>query len=95
MNFMFKEVIRSKIKQLTVFELLEYASMYSISLSHEQAHQILVYLKDPHFDPFNLSDLQQLFEKIERLTSPQTTLKLQQILREYIDLYQAESWFKS
>lgn len=60
-----KHLINQKINQLTVEDILYYASRYQIQLSRNQANKINQILKSERFDIADHSQVMRLLKKIE------------------------------
>ncbi|SEN55537.1 Protein of unknown function [Amphibacillus marinus] len=94
MNFMLKQIIRTRIMQLTPGELIRHAHAYNIDLSLNQANQIINVLRESDLDPFSKADLNKLFDRLEQITDASTAEKGREILTQFVKQYGVADWFE-
>lgn len=93
MSFIIKELIKGKIKQLTVDEFLHYAKEYGFSVTADEASTILHYLQTNDLDIFSKDSIESIYQKITEVTNPQTANKAKKLLNEIIKSYGLENYF--
>lgn len=84
MSFIIKELIKNKIRHLTVAELLHFAHQYGFSLTEREAHQILQYIQTEDLDIFSKEAIEEVYEKIAEITDPQTATKARKLFEQLI-----------
>lgn len=84
MSHFIKQIVKTKLKQLSSDELLHYAQQYGFSLTKAQANQITNYLKQNSLDPFNEKDRKKMFRELATITDDQTAKKAQDLLNKLI-----------
>ncbi|WP_078413794.1 DUF2624 domain-containing protein [Priestia abyssalis] len=78
----FQQIVNHKINHLTVKELLKYSKEYKISLTDEQAQQLISIIKEKPVNIYDTSERHDLIKKIARITNAQTAKKVQQLLQD-------------
>lgn len=87
MSIFIKEMVKSKLKQLTSEELLYYGKQYDFSLTENEAQKIVAYLKNHTVDPFNTHDQKKMFTALAEITDPGTANKADLLFKEIIQSY--------
>ncbi|GLO66593.1 MULTISPECIES: DUF2624 domain-containing protein [Oceanobacillus] len=87
MSFFIKEMVKSKVRNLTVGELLHYSKQYNFHITEHQARQIINYLRTNSPDPFKASDRDRMFHELSSITDPQTAQQAQALMDEVIQSY--------
>lgn len=93
MSTFLKELINSKLKQLSAEEVMHYGNLYGFRISKAEANEITVFLKKNSLDPFNASDRTKAFKKLEKITSSETAKKAEALLAQLISSYGLDSFF--
>ncbi|HLQ97884.1 MAG TPA: DUF2624 domain-containing protein [Candidatus Dormibacteraeota bacterium] len=93
MSIFIKEIIKRKLNQITVGDLLQYGEQYGFSLTHTEAEKIVQYLKTNHIDPFNKHDRTKMFQALTEITDQNTAHKAQNLFDEMIHSYGLEHLF--
>lgn len=78
----FQQIVNHKINHLTVKELLKYSKEYKISLTDEQAQQLISIIKEKPVNIYDTSERHDLIKKIARVTNAHTAKKVQQLLQD-------------
>lgn len=84
LNPLKKHLINQKINQLTIEDLLYYASKYHIQLSINQARKIFWILKTERFDISNHSQVMRLLKKIDNEISKDTRDKVLYLIEQLL-----------
>ncbi|MHA6250961.1 DUF2624 family protein [Oceanobacillus sp. CAU 1775] len=93
MSFILKEIIKNKLRQLTVEELLSYAHQYNFSITAGEAKTILTYLQNQQLDVFSKHDIAILKNKLAEVTNEDTANKAMQLFNQIVSSYGLESLF--
>jgi hypothetical protein len=93
MSFIIKELVKSRIRQLSVEELLGYASDYGFTITKSEATTILHYIQSSDLDLFSKEAIEEVYIKIEEVTDHQTALKAKRLFEEIIKNYGIEDYF--
>lgn len=88
-----KELINTKIKTLTVHELMKYANEYGFSLSRDQAEEIIKYYRTHDIDPFDSEERMNFFKQLAYITDQDTARKAHRLFIEMIRRYNLEHLF--
>jgi len=94
MSSFIKQLVKSKLKQVTPDELLHYAKEYGFTLTRGQAEKIAVYLKEHQFDPFHNRDRKQMLEDLAKITDVHTARQANSLLIEIVKEYGLEHLFE-
>ncbi|MDQ0244471.1 Mn-dependent DtxR family transcriptional regulator [Bacillus fengqiuensis] len=78
----FQQIVNHKINHLTVKELLKYSKEYKISLTDEQAQQLISLIKEKPVNIYDTNERHELIKKVARITNAQTAKKVQQLLQD-------------
>ncbi|HWO97994.1 MAG TPA: DUF2624 domain-containing protein [Bacillus sp. (in: firmicutes)] len=78
----FQKIVNHKINHLTVKELLKYSKEYKISLTDEQAQELISIIKEKPVNIYDTNERHELIKKIARITNAQTAKKVQQLLQD-------------
>ncbi|RYG74714.1 DUF2624 domain-containing protein [Lentibacillus lipolyticus] len=93
MSSFIKQLVTSKLKQLSPDELLHYAHEYNFSISRKQANAITSYLESHTVDPFSSSSRKKMFQELARITDRNTAIKAEKLFKETIKAYGLEHLF--
>lgn len=93
MSIFIKEVVKRKLKQISVADLLKYGDQHGFSLTETEAEKIVTYVKTNNIDPFNESDRSRMFQKLTEITDENTANKAQDLFDEIIRSYGLEHLF--
>lgn len=93
MSYILKELIKNKLKQLTVDEFLSYAKQFNFNLSPKEASKILTYLHNQPLDIFSKKDIIILKNKIAEITNPETANQAMKLFKNIVASYGLESLF--
>lgn len=93
MSIFLKEMIKTKLKNLTSDEILHYSSQYGFSISQSQANQIVHYLRSSSPNPFDQQDRERFMLELEKITDRNTAVQAQQLMDEVIRSYGLEHLF--
>lgn len=94
MSFFLKEMVKTRLKQLTVGEILHYADQYGFSLTNGEATKIIHYIQTNDIDIFSKKGIDEAQEKIAEITNPQTANKARSLLEQIIKSYGLEDLFQ-
>lgn len=93
MSIFIKELIKRKLSQITVTELLQYGREYGFSLTETEAEEIVLYMKTNKVDPFNKNDHAKMFQALTQITDINTANKAQNLFDEIIRSYGLDHLF--
>lgn len=93
MSFIFKEIIRNRLRNLSVEELLHYGKQYGFSISREEATHILHFIRTSNFDIFSKQAIDEAYDKIADITNTQTANKAKALFENLIKSYGLEDYF--
>ncbi|GIO27562.1 DUF2624 domain-containing protein [Ornithinibacillus bavariensis] len=93
MSFFIKQIILTKMRQITSEDILKYAKEYGFNLSSEQAKEISKYVQGNRIDPFDKKERDKMLNDLSRITDPQTAKKANQLFHELIKSYGVEDLF--
>ncbi|MCM3738721.1 DUF2624 domain-containing protein [Oceanobacillus luteolus] len=94
MSFFIKEIVKNRLRQLTVNELLHYAGEYGFSITREEAHHILHYLQSSDLDIFSKQAMDEAYVKLAEITDQQTASKAKLLFEQIVKSYGLEDYFK-
>lgn len=93
MSFIIKELVKNRLKNLTVPELLHYANDYGFSISEAEAKQVLHYVQASDFDVFSKDSINDVYHKIAQITDVSTANQAKALLEEIVRSYGLENYF--
>ena len=93
MSIFIKEIIKRKLHQITVGDLLKYGEEHGFSLTNSEADKIVAYLKTNQIDPFNKHDRLKMLEALTEITNKDTAMKAQDLFDQMIESYGLEHLF--
>lgn len=93
MSIFIKEIVKRKLKQITKDELLVYSKQYGISISEEEANDMIIYIRNNQLDPFNSNHRQRMFADLAEITNKNTAFQAEKLLKEIIRTYGFEHLF--
>lgn len=93
MSIFIKELIKRKLSQVSVTDLLEYGEQYGFSISNTEAEKIVAYMNSNNVDPFNENDRSKMFQALTQITDVNTANKAQRLFDEIIRSYGLEHLF--
>ncbi|MEK3890708.1 DUF2624 domain-containing protein [Bacillus sp. FSL K6-3431] len=74
-----KNMVNSKMNNITADELLKYAGEINMELARPQAEQIAKYLHGKHFDIFDDKTRAQIIKEIAKVSGPKTAKELNKL----------------
>lgn len=86
------ELIKRRIKLITVEEVLSYSKQYDFSISRPEAIAIVNYLKTTPIE--SLQSKKSLISNLEKLTTVSTAKKAEKLLNQFIKTYGLNYLFK-
>jgi len=86
------ELIKRRIKLITVEEVLSYSNQYGFSISRQEALAIVNYLKTTPIE--SLQSKKNLISDLEKLTTISTAKKAERLLDQFIATYGLHYLFK-
>lgn len=93
MSIFIKELVKRKLNQISVGDLLQYGEQYGFSLTDTEAEKIVTYLRTNHVDPFSKKDRSQMFQALTEITDINTANKAQHLFDQMIHSYGLEHLF--
>lgn len=87
MSLFIKEFAKKRLQQLTDKDLLQYSQQYGFSLTEPQARNIVTYLKNNDFDPFEESERLKMLQELTHITDQDTADKADKLFHELISSY--------
>lgn len=94
MSIFIKEMIKNKLRNISVDELLHYSKQYGFQLSDKQAREITGYLRNNSPDPFNKASRDVMFQQLTIITDKETAKKAQNLFDEIIRSYGLQHLFE-
>lgn len=94
MSFFIKEMVKTKLRQLTIGELLHYANQYGFSLTKDEAAEIIHYIQTNDIDIFSKKGIDEAHAKISNITNPHTADKARSLFEQIIKSYGLENLFQ-
>ncbi|MFD1171545.1 DUF2624 domain-containing protein [Oceanobacillus picturae] len=94
MSFFIKQMITSKLKQLSPEELFKYAKQYGFTITQEEANSIAQYLKSHNVDPFTEKGRNTMLQELAKRTDVSTAKKAHKLFTELITSYGLEHLFE-
>lgn len=81
----YQQIVNHKLKNITTDELIMYAKQYNITVTKDQAKDVIKLLKGKeNINIFNNEEKNQLLKEIARVTSPQVARQLNQIFMKFL-----------
>ncbi|WP_087971693.1 DUF2624 domain-containing protein [Oceanobacillus rekensis] len=93
MSIFIKEMVKNKLRNLSVDELLHHSKQYGFQISEKQAREITGYLRNNSPDPFNKASRDKMFLQLTIITDKETAKKAQKLFDEIIRSYGLEYLF--
>ncbi|AIF43411.1 DUF2624 domain-containing protein [Virgibacillus sp. SK37] len=93
MSTFIKGLIKNKLKQISVDELVNYGKEYGFTLTQTEAKQIINYLHQKPIDPFTSNGREVMFRDLARITDLETARKAQKVFYKLIKSYGVEHLF--
>lgn len=93
MSIFIKELIKRKLSQISVTDILQYGEEYGFSLTKAEAEKIVTYMRTNNVDPFNKNDRNKMFQALTQITDINTANKAQNLFDEIIRSYGLEHLF--
>jgi len=87
MSFFIRELIKSKLNEITLNDLIHYSKQYGFSITETEAKQILLYIRNNELDPFDQNNLEKMFQDLAQITNRETAIKAQKLFNEIISSY--------
>ncbi|WP_042223439.1 DUF2624 domain-containing protein [Oceanobacillus manasiensis] len=94
MSFFIKQMITSKLKQLSQEDLLKHAKQYGFTITNEEANSIANYLKTHDVDPFTERGRNLMLQELAKRTDISTARKAHKLFKELITSYGMEHLFE-
>jgi ribosomal protein L9 len=77
-----EKIVNQKLNRMTKEELLKLAKKHQISITVQQAEQIIPQIKGKNINIFNSTERAQLIKKIAKITSPEVARKINKLFQE-------------
>lgn len=87
-------MIRQKINDLTVKDVISFSQEHNMDISSQQAKNILTFVKKSDLNPFSEKDRLKLLKKIALISDQKTAQKANQLFKQMIKTYGVENYFK-
>ncbi|MFD2637454.1 DUF2624 family protein [Piscibacillus salipiscarius] len=84
---MLKHLIRTKLYASTPDELMKYSKQYGISLTRQQANQLLQFIKKESIDPFSKQDRSKTYQYVEQHIGRQEAQQAERLLNQLAKQY--------
>jgi len=94
MSIFIKEIVKSKLKNLTSRELMQYSHQYGFQITEQQAQEITRYLQSHSPDPFDPRKRKEMLEELAVITDKQTAMNAQSLFEKMIHSYGLQDLFK-
>lgn len=91
MSGLLKEIILSKMKNLSTEEIISNAKKNGFSITEKEAEQINNYLRRNRVDPFKEKDRKKMLQELAKITDKNTAKKANRLFKELIKQYGLES----
>jgi hypothetical protein len=93
MSIFIKQMILTKLRQITPNEILEYSTKYGFQVTRQQAEQISNYVRSKRINPFDKKEREKMLLDLSEITDQQTAMKANQLFHELIKSYGLEHLF--
>ncbi|MCD5323595.1 MULTISPECIES: DUF2624 domain-containing protein [Pontibacillus] len=90
---MISQVVKQKIQNLSVHDLLEQSRQFNVPLTKAQATEIVSFLKSSNLNPLDEKDRMKALKKLAQITDPKTAQKVNKIFQEMIKENGLSHWF--
>lgn len=90
---MISQVVKQKIQNLSVHDLLEQSRQFNVPLTKAQATEIVYFLKSSNLNPLDEKDRMKALKKLAQITDPKTAQKVNKIFQEMIKENGLSHWF--
>ncbi|MEN1934796.1 DUF2624 domain-containing protein [Paenibacillus sp. 102] len=79
-----KHIVNKKLNHMTAKELLKYSKEYAVSITTEQAEQIVPLLKGKNINIYDTGERLDLLKKIAKVTSPSTAQQINTLFQKLL-----------
>ncbi|GAB4073432.1 hypothetical protein GCM10028778_09460 [Barrientosiimonas marina] len=93
MSTFIKQMVRSKLQQLTTDELLYHAQKYHFSINRKQATDITAYLQQASIDPFDPASRDKMVQELARITDDETADQAETLFQKIVAAYGLDDLF--
>ncbi|GGD04657.1 hypothetical protein GCM10011389_10240 [Pontibacillus salipaludis] len=93
MKKVISQVVKQKIRDLSVHDLLEQSRQFNVPLTKSQATEIVAFLKNSNLNPLDEKDRMKALKKLAQITDPKTAQKVNKIFQEMIKENGLSHWF--
>ncbi|MBM7660815.1 hypothetical protein JOC85_001587 [Bacillus mesophilus] len=77
-----EKIVNQKLNRMTKEELLKLAKKHQISITDQQAEQVVQQIRGKNINIFNSTERTQLIKKIAKITSPEVARKVNKLFQE-------------
>src|SRR5690625_3245771 len=88
-----KQLIKNKLSKITTKELKYYSEQYHFSLTDQEIHGIIHYLRTQPIDPFSEQGRKKLVLDLAQITNPNTAKQALDLFHELINVYGVDHLF--
>ncbi|WP_456278263.1 DUF2624 domain-containing protein [Bacillus sp. AK128] len=78
-----EQIVNQKLNRITKEELLKLAKKHQISITSQQAEQVVVLIRGKNINIFNSSERTRLLKEIAKITSPDVAKKINRIFQDF------------
>jgi hypothetical protein len=79
-----EQIINQKLNRITKDELLKLAKNHNISITSQQAEQIVGLIRGKNINIFNTTERARLIKDVAKITSPEVARKVNKLFQEFI-----------
>ncbi len=79
-----QQLINKKVNNITVPELLKYCHQYDISITNQQAAQVVSVIRQKAVNIYHLPERMELLHKISLISNPETAKKVDGLLQKLL-----------
>lgn len=87
MSLFIKQIILSKLRQITPEDVYSNASQYGFTITKNQAVEISNYVRSNRVNPFNARDREKMLYDLSQITDQETAMKANRLFHELIKSY--------
>ncbi|WP_047986306.1 DUF2624 domain-containing protein [Ornithinibacillus californiensis] len=93
MSIFIKQIILSKMKQISPSDVFHYSQEYGFTISRQQAQEISNYVRRNRVNPFERKEREKMLKDLSEITDRETAIKANQLFQELIKSYGLEHLF--
>ncbi|WP_246945842.1 DUF2624 domain-containing protein [Bacillus pinisoli] len=79
-----EQIVNQKLNRITKEELLKLAKTHHISLTGQQADQVVTLIRGKNINIFNPTERTRLIKDVAKITSPEVAKKINKLFQDFI-----------